>query len=143
MTQWGGIVHLHSYRIRNYRRLRDVHIELASDISIFVGSNNSGKTSATQVICAFVSGSKEKLSLYDFSSACWKEFDELGDLPDDSANQPELPSIPCRPVLWLSRLCGCVLNNLRRSWARPACAICPCPARTRQRSRDPRGLSWA
>jgi predicted ATP-dependent endonuclease of OLD family len=86
-------VHLHSYRIRNYRRLRDVHIELASDISIFVGSNNSGKTSATQVIYAFVSGSKEKFSLYDFSSACWKEFDELGDVPDDTATQPELPSI--------------------------------------------------
>ena len=59
-------MHLHSYRIKNYRRLRDVHIELASDISIFVGSNNSGKTSATQAISAFVSGVKDKFSLYDF-----------------------------------------------------------------------------
>ncbi|MEB8078658.1 ATP-binding protein [Klebsiella michiganensis] len=37
-------MHLHSYRLKNYRRLQDAHIELADDISIFVGSNNSGKT---------------------------------------------------------------------------------------------------
>ena len=47
-------MHLHSYRLRNFRRLKDAHIELADDISIFVGSNNSGKTSATQAIHAFV-----------------------------------------------------------------------------------------
>lgn len=86
-------MHLHCYRIKNYRRLRDVYVDLASDISIFVGSNNSGKTSATQAICAFVSGSKSSFSLYDFSSACWRDFDRLGNLSEDSAAQPELPSI--------------------------------------------------
>ena len=86
-------MHLHSYRLKNYRRLHDVYIELASDISIFVGANNSGKTSATQALYAFASGSKDKFSLYDFSSACWKGFDSIGDLPDSSAEPPELPSI--------------------------------------------------
>jgi predicted ATP-dependent endonuclease of OLD family len=86
-------MYLYSYRIKNYRRLRDVYIELASDISIFVGSNNSGKTSATQALYAFASGSKDKFSLYDFSSACWKNFDAFGDLPEGGAEQPELPSI--------------------------------------------------
>jgi predicted ATP-dependent endonuclease of OLD family len=84
---------LHSYRLKNYRRLKEVRIELASDISIFVGSNNSGKTSATQAIHAFISGSKDKFSLYDFSSSCWKEFDELGEPPENAAPEPELPSI--------------------------------------------------
>jgi hypothetical protein len=73
--------------------MKDVRIELASDISIFVGSNNSGKTSATQAIHAFVSGSKDKFSLYDFSSSCWKEFDKLGDRPEEGAEEPELPFI--------------------------------------------------
>ncbi|MHB9155414.1 MAG: ATP-binding protein, partial [Endomicrobiales bacterium] len=88
-------MYLHSYRIKNFRRLRDVYINLASDISIFVGSNNSGKTSATQVLYAFVSGSKDKFSLYDFSSACWKDFDDLGNLPVDGteAGRPKPPSI--------------------------------------------------
>ena len=84
-------MYLHSYRIKNYRRLHDVYIELASDISIFVGSNNSGKTSATQALYAFASGSKDKFSLYDFSSTCWKGFDAICDLP--VGEQPELPSI--------------------------------------------------
>lgn len=86
-------MHLHSFRIRNYRRLQDVYIELTSDISIFVGSNNSGKTSATQAIHTFVTGSKEKFSLYDFNSTCLKFFDAFGDLPEDGTEQPELPSI--------------------------------------------------
>jgi predicted ATP-dependent endonuclease of OLD family len=85
-------VYLHSCRIRNYRRLQDVQIELASDISIFVGSNNSGKTSATQALYALTSGSKDKFSLYDFSSLCWKEFDRIGDLTDET-EIPALPSI--------------------------------------------------
>jgi predicted ATP-dependent endonuclease of OLD family len=86
-------VHLHSYRIENYRRLRDVYIELGSDLSIFVGSNNSGKTSATQVLNTFVSGSKDKFSLYDFSAECWKVFDNVGNFPEDGGEPPKLPSI--------------------------------------------------
>ncbi len=58
-----GFVHLHSYRLRNFRRLKDAHIELADDISIFVGSNNSGKMSATQAIHSFIMGGKDRFSL--------------------------------------------------------------------------------
>lgn len=75
-------MYLHSYRLKNYRRLRDVHVELASDISIFVGANNSGKTSATQAIRMFLSGPKSQFSMFDFSSHTWKKFDELGNIPE-------------------------------------------------------------
>lgn len=88
-------MHLHSYRLRNFRRLKDTHIELADDISIFVGSNNSGKTSSTQAIHAFVTGGKDRFSLYDFSSSCWKNFDEVANI-NLAAPMPEgfaLPSI--------------------------------------------------
>lgn len=73
-------MHLHSYRLRNFRRLKDAHIELADDISIFVGSNNSGKTSATQAIHSFITGGKDRFSLYDFSSSCWEALDEAGNI---------------------------------------------------------------
>lgn len=88
-------MHLHSYRLRNFRRLKDTHIELANDISIFVGSNNSGKTSATQAVHSFVSGGKDRFSLYDFSSSCWKVFDDAGDinLTDPIPDNFSLPSI--------------------------------------------------
>ncbi len=85
-------MHLQAYRIRNFRKLQDVTIELASDISIFVGCNNSGKTSATQALGAFVSGSKSGFSLYDFSSRCWTLFDSFGKC-EDTEQRPELPSM--------------------------------------------------
>ena len=88
-------MHLHSYRLRNFRRLKDALIELADDISIFVGSNNSGKTSATQAIYSFVMGGKDRFSLYDFSSSCWKALDEAGrfNLADPFPEDFSLPSI--------------------------------------------------
>ncbi len=79
--------------MKNYRRLQDVHIELASDISIFVGSNNSGKTSATQVVHAFVSASKDRFSVYDFCSNCWEELNAFGNSFEDNSKKPKLPSI--------------------------------------------------
>lgn len=88
-------MHLHSYRLKNFRRLKNAHIELANDISIFVGSNNSGKTSATQAINYFVKNERDRFSLYDFSSSCWKEFDEAGTTEnvDDISENFSLPSI--------------------------------------------------
>ena len=94
-------MHLFSYRLKNFRRLKDAHIELASDISIFVGSNNSGKTSATQALQNFVSASKDRFSLFDFSSATWKALDAAGeqDLKIVSPGGLSLPSIDLD--LWL------------------------------------------
>lgn len=85
-------MHLHSYRLRNFRRLRNVHLELGSDISIFVGANNSGKTSATQAMQMFLGNGRESFSLYDFSSSCWAEFDALGERKD-AVMEDEFPTI--------------------------------------------------
>lgn len=86
-------MHLHSYRLKNFRRLRDAHIELASDISIFVGSNNSGKTSATQAIMMFLSGSKDRFTLFDFSSHTWKQLNALEAADPAGDATAEIPSI--------------------------------------------------
>ncbi|KVT96550.1 ATP-dependent endonuclease [Burkholderia ubonensis] len=85
---------LHAYRLKNYRRLRDVLIELDKDISIFVGANNSGKTSAAQGLHVLVSGNKSRFSLFDFSAPLWKEIDEIGEQAlDNPEEKRELPSI--------------------------------------------------
>ena len=84
-------MHLHSYRLRNFRRLRDVHVELASDISIFVGANNSGKTSATQAIRMFVAG--DDFSVHDFHCSCWDAFEAAGEWTDETEARPAFPTI--------------------------------------------------
>lgn len=92
-------MYLHSYRLKNYRRLRDVHVELGSEISIFVGANNSGKTSATQAVQMFLSGSKERFSLFDFSSNTWKILNDLGNADPANDHEALIPSISLD--LWL------------------------------------------
>lgn len=71
-------MHIESIRIRNFRRLQDVRIDLASDISIFVGANNSGKTSATHALQLFTAASRERFCVHDFSSECWGLIDSFG-----------------------------------------------------------------
>jgi predicted ATP-dependent endonuclease of OLD family len=86
-------MHLRSYRLQNYRRLRDVHVELARDISIFVGANNSGKTSATQAIQMFLSGRKGQFSLFDFSSHTWMLLNDLGNADATGDAAAVIPTI--------------------------------------------------
>lgn len=89
----GWKLYLHTYCLKNYRRLREARIELDNEFSIFVGSNNSGKTSATHAIQAFTAGSKGSFSLFDFSSSCWGEFDRLGEGMENGDEPPDLPSM--------------------------------------------------
>jgi predicted ATP-dependent endonuclease of OLD family len=84
-------VNLHAVRIRNFRRLKDVHIDLDPETTIFVGANNSGKTSATHIFQAFLGSSSERFSIYDFSADCWAVFDQIGS--GDGTAHETLPSI--------------------------------------------------
>lgn len=69
---------LQSFQIKNFRRLKKVHVELDQETSIFVGANNSGKTTATQAFQLFLGASRDRFSIYDFNIECWEEFDSLG-----------------------------------------------------------------
>jgi predicted ATP-dependent endonuclease of OLD family len=71
-------MYLHSFTLKNFRRLKDAHVDLDDKISIFVGANNSGKTSATHAFKLFMSGSSSKFSIHDFSSDCWRIFNQIG-----------------------------------------------------------------
>ena len=67
------IMHIKSLRVRNFRRLKNAHIDLDKETSIFVGSNNSGKTSATYILQKFLDPNSKPFSIHDFSSDCWKQ----------------------------------------------------------------------
>lgn len=81
-------------KLQNFRRLKKTVTELEPEISIFVGSNNSGKTSAAHAVDIFINGKKDVLSIYDFTSCCWAEINKMGDDPQKSlADEIELPCI--------------------------------------------------
>lgn len=82
-------MHLNAIRIQNFRRLRDVVIDLDNDISIFVGSNNSGKTSVAQVLQLFLSPSREKFTLHDISASTWSNIEAFSN-GDDGVVLPEI-----------------------------------------------------
>src|ERR1035437_820790 len=89
---------LKSFVVRNFRRLKDVRVDLASEATIFVGANNSGKTSATHIFQLFL-GEGSKFSIFDFSADCWDGFnrfdwDAFKSLTSARAGDPpELPII--------------------------------------------------
>ena len=74
-------------RITNFRRLKDVQIELDREVTVFVGPNNSGKTSAIEIFGIFLGSGR--FSLYDFSADCLRLFDDVG----CSGRSEELPVI--------------------------------------------------
>lgn len=73
--------------IRNFRRLEDVSIAIEEEDTVFVGPNNSGKTSATAVFRSF--WSQRKFSIYDFSVSKTDKFSKF----ETDESEEDLPSI--------------------------------------------------
>jgi predicted ATP-dependent endonuclease of OLD family len=82
-------MHIHALRIKNFRRLKDVQIDLDKDISIFVGANNSGKTSTAQALQLFTAAARDRFSIHDFNADCWPAIDDFGSQVEGAT----LPSI--------------------------------------------------
>lgn len=68
---------LRKLAVRNFRRLQDVEIDVASDISIFVGANNSGKTSVGHALQLFTG--RGRFDIHDFSAGLWSDIIAFGD----------------------------------------------------------------
>lgn len=72
-------MHIKALKIRNFRRLQNVLVDLDSNLSIFVGANNSGKTSVCHALHLFTSGARDRFSLHDFCSECWNRIEDFGE----------------------------------------------------------------
>lgn len=83
---------LSSATIRNFRRLEDVTIDIEDRETVFVGPNNSGKTSATAVFRAFL-GNRE-FTIHDFSVGQIGAFEAFGAALD----QPSEPDTVEEPT---------------------------------------------
>lgn len=67
-----------SVQIRNFRKLKNCHIDFDKQQTVFVGANNSGKTSAISAIVWFLKNT-EKFTLKEFTASNWEAIDQLGD----------------------------------------------------------------
>ncbi len=85
--------------IRNFRRLEEVEFDLDSRESLFVGPNNSGKTSATSVFRCFLG--KRDFTIHDFPLQALKAMDAWhSEAKDDKGEDLKLPEIGLD--LWFS-----------------------------------------
>ena len=103
-------MHIAFVEIQNFRKLKACRIDIAQQETIFVGANNSGKTSAMDALILFLKQSRHKtFATTDFTLSNWSAFNHLGEQWVDSADnkeaelaidalQPLLPSID----VWLT-----------------------------------------
>lgn len=62
--------------IQNYRKLKSIRIEFAKTTTLLVGANNSGKTSAMEVLISFLV--KNKFTTNDFTLSNWVQINKIG-----------------------------------------------------------------
>lgn len=64
--------------LQNFRKLKSCRIDLSNQKTLFVGANNSGKTSAMDALIHFlVKGRRTGLSTTDFTLSNWHEINDL------------------------------------------------------------------
>ena len=65
--------------IQNFRKLKACRIEIAQEETIFVGANNSGKTSAMDALILFLKKNRRKdFATTDFTLSNWSSLNQLG-----------------------------------------------------------------
>lgn len=84
---------IQSVHIRNFRKLKNCHIDIGERETVFVGANNSGKTSAISAIVWFLKNT-EKFTLKEFTATNWALIDAIGEkwLENDTVDEALLTS---------------------------------------------------
>lgn len=84
---------IQSVHIRNYRKLKNSHIDFGEKETVLVGANNSGKTSAISAIVGFLKNT-DRFTLKEFTATNWALINEIGEkwLENDSVDEALLSS---------------------------------------------------
>ena len=84
---------IQSVHIRNYRKLKNCHIDFGEKETVFVGANNSGKTSAISAIVWFLKNT-DRFTLKEFTATNWASINKIGEkwLEHDSVDEALLSS---------------------------------------------------
>ena len=84
---------IQSVHIRNYRKLKNCHIDFGEKETVLVGANNSGKTSAISAIVGFLKNT-DRFTLKEFTATNWALINEIGEkwMENDSVDEALLSS---------------------------------------------------
>lgn len=64
--------------IQNFRKLKSCRVDFSEKETVFVGANNSGKTSAMNALMTFLKKSRHKdISTTDFTLTNWKGINQI------------------------------------------------------------------
>ena len=77
--------------IQNFRKLKACRVDIAERETIFVGANNSGKTSAIDALILFLEKSRHSaFATTDFTLSNWSSLDQLGNQWVEDGDDEEL-----------------------------------------------------
>lgn len=71
-------MHIEFVEIANFRKLLSTRVDLSTTTTLFVGANNSGKTSAMLAMRRFLSPRRCPFEIHDFTLCHWSEIIALG-----------------------------------------------------------------
>ena len=69
-------MHIAHIDIQNFRKLKSCRVELSGKKTVFVGANNSGKTSAMDALMSFLKN--RNVSITDFTLSNWSAINKIG-----------------------------------------------------------------
>lgn len=81
-------MHIQYVEVGNFRKLQAVRIDFAEDTTVFVGANNSGKTSAMVALRRFLVD-RSDFTINDFTLSHWAALDALGAAWESAASSGE------------------------------------------------------
>ena len=95
-------MHIEFFEIANFRKLLSTRVDLSSTTTLFVGANNSGKTSAMLVLRRFLSSRRCPFEMHDFTLCHWPTIIALGKSWVAARDAGEVVDLVIDP--WLSSL---------------------------------------
>lgn len=95
-------MHIEFLEIANFRKLLSTRVDLSTTTTLFVGANNSGKTSAMLALRRFLSPRRCPFEMHDFTLCHWPTIIALGEAWIAARNAEEIVDLVVDP--WVSAL---------------------------------------
>lgn len=95
-------MHIEFVEIANFRKLLSARVDLSTTTTLFVGANNSGKTSAMLAMRRFLSPRRCPFEVHDLTLSHWPNLIALGESWIAARNADEVVDLTIEP--WVSSL---------------------------------------